>query len=508
MRVFRYVRWGGVGGLAASTLAMLQGCTGEQFIALLLAIFLLGGRSTISVDPGDSIQDAINQAKSGYTILIKGSHDEDVSLGMDNLTIQGQDGATIDGYIVVTGNHVTIKDIAITGVLKTLPGSFENLAFSNVQMYGVVLNGALSCDVVVNGTLGETIQGAITAAAAGDFICAAPGTYGETVTFNDTAPDDLTLQGFTSGSRATITGGVLFDNDVDPIDGLALKNLVLKGDADPNVTNQAIVKMSNSAAVNDLSFNSCVFDGENVAVSSGDNGRHGLVGNKLGGSFSVTNSEFKSILGWALLDMDSSSDYSPIGGNGLPLTTITFSNNTVHDSNGSVALRGNHFTRTTRVDVIGNTWNNIGGVGGYTGAQWTALELNNAAQVNVRDNVISDVQGGIYGEGQCLQFWNVETLDARNNECSNTAQGIYFYSDGVGGTYCGAYGCPVPAGSISSNNIVTNGDFGMKVEAAAAGGPLDADNNWWGCAAGPGNPGCDSVVGNIDYTPWAISFIP
>ncbi len=31
----------------------------------------------------------------------------------------------------------------------------------------------------------------------------------------------------------------------------------------------------------------------------------------------------------------------------------------------------------------------------------------------------------------------------------------------------------------------------------------DAEANWWGCTAGPGNAGCDTVIGGaVDYTPW------
>ncbi|MBI5840908.1 MAG: S-layer homology domain-containing protein [Chloroflexi bacterium] len=351
-------------------------------------------------------------------------------------------------------------------------------------------------------TIGEAIDGV-----SNSTVNVAAGTYNETVTFNDNTPDNLTIHGIDPGNRPEITGGLLFDNDTNALDGLSLENLVLKGDADTNATNQAIVVMRNDAAVNDFSIDNCVLDGENFAPGDGEDGRHGFVGNKIGGSFSVTNSEFKNILGWALLDMDSSSDYTPIGGNGLALNNITFSNNNIHDNNGSVSLRGNHTTRTTQVDVIGNTWSSIGGAGGYTGYHWAALEVNNAVQVNVHNNTISNVNQGGYGEGEAIQFWNVETLDVSGNTITNNYQGIYFYSDGVDGTFCGSYGCPVPGGSITSNKIEGNTDFGVKVEAVASGGPLDAENNWWGAASGPTHASNligtgDAVSDNVDFTPW------
>ena len=37
---------------------------------------------------------------------------------------------------------------------------------------------------------------------------------------------------------------------------------------------------------------------------------------------------------------------------------------------------------------------------------------------------------------------------------------------------------------------------------------MNAENNWWGCVAGPGNPGCDPVTGNVDFTPFLTAAPP
>ncbi len=64
----------------------------------------------------------------------------------------------------------------------------------------------------------------------------------------------------------------------------------------------------------------------------------------------------------------------------------------------------------------------------------------------------------------------------------------------------------VRAFSLSASSLTGNG-FGLvnaniantAPRPAEAGGtkagPVSADGNWWGCAAGPGNPGCDPVIG-------------
>lgn len=50
------------------------------------------------------------------------------------------------------------------------------------------------------------------------------------------------------------------------------------------------------------------------------------------------------------------------------------------------------------------------------------------------------------------------------------------------------------------NNFVSNpGGFVSSVPAS-----VNAENNWWGCNAGPGGVGCDAVSGIVDYDPWIV----
>ncbi|MFN8544678.1 MAG: NosD domain-containing protein [Candidatus Binatia bacterium] len=52
----------------------------------------------------------------------------------------------------------------------------------------------------------------------------------------------------------------------------------------------------------------------------------------------------------------------------------------------------------------------------------------------------------------------------------------------------------VPSLTAHANSIVGN-TIGFDNEIAT---PQDATGNWWGCAAGPGNAGCDTVAGTVD----------
>jgi hypothetical protein len=58
--------------------------------------------------------------------------------------------------------------------------------------------------------------------------------------------------------------------------------------------------------------------------------------------------------------------------------------------------------------------------------------------------------------------------------------------------------------SMHGNSFIGNTIHGADNSAAIA-GTVSATNNWWGCVAGPGNPGCDTVNGMLAVTPVATS---
>ncbi|MEO0076985.1 MAG: right-handed parallel beta-helix repeat-containing protein, partial [candidate division WOR-3 bacterium] len=342
-----------------------------------------------------------------------------------------------------------------------------------------------------------TIQEAIAVASAGDSIIVTPGTYNETITF--ATVNNLTITGSDPSNRPIVNGGVKFANTT-PLNGLTLKNLYFKGDADPGSYDQ-IFYHANTDSINNFTMDNCVLDGEN------DTDRTGIKGNKHGGSLTITNCEFKNILGWAVMDIDASTASGhPWGDNEFPFTTVIFANNQMHDCNGSIALRGNYITRTQLVQVYGNVINNIGGNQGQQGEQWAGIEINHAIKAVVYDNNVSNVAMGEYGEGQAFQFWDVETLDMHDNTLTNNYQGIWIFGGSAGGGYGGPYA--IPRGSIYHNNICGNRQYGIAVEATATGDSLKAENNWWGHKSGPYhatlNPSGqgDTILGKVDFIPW------
>ncbi len=93
-----------------------------------------------------------------------------------------------------------------------------------------------------------------------------------------------------------------------------------------------------------------------------------------------------------------------------------------------------------------------------------------------------------------------------NNQVSNAIWGIYSYDvpvtitanlvhSNVNGIYLDAFSGNNGAANdiITFNRIVSNTN-GLVNNVPA---PATAINNWWGCNAGPGNPGCDTVVATL-----------
>ncbi|MCK6555063.1 hypothetical protein L6Q96_10860 [Candidatus Binatia bacterium] len=57
------------------------------------------------------------------------------------------------------------------------------------------------------------------------------------------------------------------------------------------------------------------------------------------------------------------------------------------------------------------------------------------------------------------------------------------------------------------DNSITGNAIGVDASSISL-GSLDAEDNWWGCVAGPGNAGCDSVVGSVNFSPFRTTPSP
>lgn len=92
------------------------------------------------------------------------------------------------------------------------------------------------------------------------------------------------------------------------------------------------------------------------------------------------------------------------------------------------------------------------------------------------------------------------TVSGSCNRITGFVNGVSVF-DSVGSAYGGLLGGT--AVTFDSNAIEGNDSAG--IVTAAAPPTISAENNFWGCPAGPGNAGCDDVVGDVDATPPAAT---
>jgi len=270
-----------------------------------------------------------------------------------------------------------------------------------------------------------------------------------------------------------------------------MKNLHVTGAVSGKIVNLG-------AGVLNFSMYNCVIDGELIS------GRHGFGSGTLEGNITVDGCEFKDVLGWALFETRSGS-----GGGGSPLGVINFTDNCVHNCNGTIVFRGDEtggegVNYTPEVNILRNTWNTIGGNGSPVeqGLQWSTFEVNRAVKVTVSDNSIDGVIIGVDGLGQAAQMWNIDDLTVTNNYFKNTEQGIWIAS--VAG-----YNGLTTSGILSDNyfeNVgsVGGGAFapGVALVNATENNTLTGTCNWWNTTTPATIAGM--VDGDVVVSPYRI----
>ena len=326
-----------------------------------------------------------------------------------------------------------------------------------------------------SGAIGRITEG-VNMVAGGGTVRVLPGTYPETLTFAAGFNKDNVQVLGDAGSRPIVTGGVRMAM-VNPINGLALRNLYLKGDGGSN----KVINCTNAGANSNFTLDGCVVDGQNVAD------RQGLAGNRFGGDLTVTNCEFKYLKGWAAMDVNFG--HTALEEGDLALGRVTFASNSVHDGNALVALRGLAAAKTRVVDVHGNTFANIGNHLVPFGS-WAALVVNHALDVRIYNNYFHHVTDAPAAQrGDAMKLWKNDLVDIHGNRIMSNRAGIWL----PGGAYAGTISGVEVHGNVFCGNVL----FGLRAETDNT-GTVDAEGNWWGSNA----PGGGDAQGAVDYDPW------
>jgi hypothetical protein len=195
-------------------------------------------------------------------------------------------------------------------------------------------------------------------------------------------------------------------------------------------------------------------------------------------------------------------------GNTLNLTNCIFENNSdinaLTAKGGGVEWAGGGFLNIDNCTFNNNTAGSAAankGVGG--GVDYQLLNLAGSAGqggLTVTDSTFTGNKAGASnagaGGGLALAVTTVQTprtVTITNNVFTGNQANAA--SNGRGGAITSSSANPI---TVKFNRIVGNTATGLATgvyQSTGSSGTFDATENWWGCNAGPGNTGCDSVSG-------------
>lgn len=221
----------------------------------------------------------------------------------------------------------------------------------------------------------------------------------------------------------------------------------------------------------------------------------------------IRRNEFSGFTGNAL-------DFEMIG-MGLE-NPLAFEDNVVNKDVSIAATAAAVFVRLhpTQPNAAANLVNNditlSSVIGAFPAAH--AIQLRGNGPVNLTGNVLdggnvggtgtTPATSGIFIQARAGSVIMPATtvITASCNRISGFRNGVSVFD-----SFANAYGGLTPGATVTleNNQIAGNSDAGV----VNGGVPptIDAEDNYWGCAAGPGNPGCDAVAGDVDFTPFATT---
>ncbi len=119
----------------------------------------------------------------------------------------------------------------------------------------------------------------------------------------------------------------------------------------------------------------------------------------------------------------------------------------------------------------------------YAGQATNAnIYLNNARPTFQFNTIRASSYAGIYANGTGCDNAVISCNNFKDNQC-----GIYLTGNAQP--------------DIAANNFLTNLQYGI---SNAGNVQVNAENNWWGDAQGPGESG-DAINGDVDYDPWLVA---
>ncbi|HUE73169.1 MAG TPA: right-handed parallel beta-helix repeat-containing protein [Pirellulaceae bacterium] len=323
-----------------------------------------------------------------------------------------------------------------------------------------------------------TIQGAVDAAAAGDTVRVAPGTYAESVNINKQLfvlgnQNGIDAQDGRVGAAESIVsnGSTSFQLSVDDI---VLDGFTIQGAINPN-----------------LGFGVTL-----LAGTAGSEVRNNIIQDNIAGiSLANDSATNQTIISGNLIRNNNQA--GPASGTGIytdqfsaggALTNVLIDDNTFSGNTGpAVNLASSLAASQSNITISCNTMT----------ANGNGVVLFNTVASTISENEITGSTGS-----QIFIGGGVDGLAISENFIENgTARGISINNIGFTANQ---------NITINRNSIENNGTAGLGIATATYVGTLNAEFNWWGSATGPlhpRNPGGtgDEIVDpddQVDFEPW------
>lgn len=216
-------------------------------------------------------------------------------------------------------------------------------------------------------------------------------------------------------------------------------------------------------------------------------------------------------------------DFSNFTGNALDIEMrgmgldqpITIENNTIVKNVGTQTVAAAVFVRlhptlaNGAVNFVDNEISLTGTFGAGTAAH--AVQLRGNGPVTFTGNVLDG--GNVGGSGTTpassgifIESRSGSVIMPATTVISGSCNRIQGFHNGISvfDSFALAYGGLTAGATVSfEDNVIAGNDQAGVINGAST--TLDFDDNYWGCAAGPGNPGCDSVSGDVNFTPFATT---
>ncbi len=357
-------------------------------------------------------------------------------------------------------------------------------------------------DVAV-GTIGVSLEAAVSVAPAGSTIVALPGFYDEQISITTA---NLTIEGAgatirpssvvtdtTQGSPCSNGAGTAIVL-VSGVGGVTLNDLTVDGSLiNPMPARFIGIYFRNaSGAIN----GGAVLNMQNSPLNGAQNGL-GIYVQANGPNVATVDTVGVTVTGYQKNGITYNGCGCALAIDGV--ATGVVSGNTVAGA-GDVSVIAQNGIQVGfgagPVTVTGNTINGHRYTGNPANGTGSGILVFSSSNNDITLNQVSDGNNGVVFQGGSFSLCDPGDSTGNSATCNQiTGHDAFSYEVGV-------------SADAAANNVQDNAITGNStgIDGSAIGfGSLAAENNWWGCPTGPNTAGCDSTDGAVDADPFRAS---